>query len=80
MPSGPELSNTRLTTLPPEGRLRLFFDRERDLDDLICLTSALLVFADEPVRRRLRLVLPDIDCLGLLSGMRQKGHQVPRHP
>ena len=39
LPSGPELSNTRLTTFPPEGRLRLDFDRERDLDDLIYMLS-----------------------------------------
>ena len=34
MPSGPELSNTRLTTLPNERWLR-FLLRERDLEDLI---------------------------------------------
>ena len=34
MPSGPELSKTRLTTLPTE-RLRLFLFRERDLEDLM---------------------------------------------
>lgn len=37
MPSGPELSNTRLTMFPPEGRLRLDFDRERDLEDLMLI-------------------------------------------
>ena len=42
LPSGPELSKTRLTTLPPEeGRLRFDLDRERDLDDLILIVLAL---------------------------------------
>mmetsp|Transcript_23803 Transcript_23803/g.42884 ORF Transcript_23803/g.42884 Transcript_23803/m.42884 type:complete len:420 (+) Transcript_23803:890-2149(+) len=38
LPSGPELSNTRLTTLPPPVlllRLRLFLDRDRDLEDFM---------------------------------------------
>src|SRR5690606_32054461 len=35
LPSGPEESKTRLTTLPSE-RCRFDFERERDLDDLMC--------------------------------------------
>ena len=34
LPSGPELSNTRLTTLPKDRGLRDLL-RERDLEDLI---------------------------------------------
>jgi hypothetical protein len=36
LPSGPELSNTRLTMLPIV-RGRFDFERERDLDDLMVL-------------------------------------------
>ena len=35
MPSGPELSKTRMPTLPRLERLRLAFERERDLEDRI---------------------------------------------
>src|SRR5690606_32403973 len=35
LPSGPEESKTRLPTLP-SGRCRFDFERERDLDDLMC--------------------------------------------
>lgn len=38
LPSGPDESNTRLTTLPTE-RLRLLFDRDRDFEDLISFYS-----------------------------------------
>ena len=44
LPSGPELSKTRLMMLPPEGRLRFDLDRERDLDDLITSVSLVLSF------------------------------------
>ena len=48
-PSGPELSNTRLTMLPIE-RLRLFFDRERVFEDLIrCVFQPFLALAGPPV-------------------------------
>ena len=43
LPSGPELSNTRLTTLPTE-RLRFDFDRDRDLEDLIVFKVQPLVW------------------------------------
>jgi len=42
LPSGPELSKTRLTTLPTD-RLRFDLFRERDLDDLMSLQSSLVV-------------------------------------
>src|SRR6056297_1299809 len=44
LPSGPELSKTRLTIFPTE-RLRFGLFRERDLDDLIFLQSSLVVNA-----------------------------------
>ena len=37
LPSGPELSKTRFTTLPTDRLLRLFLFRERDFDDLMLL-------------------------------------------
>ena len=38
LPSGPEESNTRLTMLPIE-RWRFDFERERDLEDLMCFRA-----------------------------------------
>ncbi|KAF0674925.1 hypothetical protein PMES_02633 [Profundibacterium mesophilum KAUST100406-0324] len=61
LPSGPELSKTRLTMFP-EGRLRFDFDRERDFEDLmVLLYPALLWHLRDPwrlpcVRRRRRVV------------------------
>jgi hypothetical protein len=41
LPSGPELSKTRLMMFPPEGRGVRFLFRDRDLDDLIDMLSSL---------------------------------------
>lgn len=73
LPSGPELSKTRFTTLPPEGRLRLFLARERDLEDLILLYVSLInSLSINPYLTLLSGFVPlrAIDFLGLASGVR----------
>ena len=42
LPSGPELSKTRLMMFPPEGRLLRFLFRDRDFDDLMNVLSSSL--------------------------------------
>jgi len=57
LPSGPELSKTRLTTFPTVERLRFCFDRERCLFDLMMFFyPAFSLALPEPLPRAMREV------------------------